>query len=106
GGWGGGRGGGGFWGVGDGAEEPMNTRLMFVPPEFATSSVSGLFDITMPHGSEPTAIGVVEKPLPVDELCQTLSWLKLMFDTKTLPRAASTVMSPTTPCVGSAYVWP
>ena len=42
--------------------EPMNTRLMFVPPEFATSSVSGLFEMNMPHGSEPTATPFGAKP--------------------------------------------
>src|SRR5690348_7479783 len=92
--------------IADALVEPMYTRLMFVPPEFATRSVSGLFEMTMPHGSDPTATGAVAKPLLEPELCQMLSWLKFVFERKTLPRPASTAMSPIVPCCGSEYVRP
>ena len=77
----------------------MNTRLMFVPPELATSSVSGLFETNMPHGSEPTATPLARSPSPCVVLCQTSSRLKAVFERNTLPRAASTAMSPIVPCV-------
>jgi hypothetical protein len=77
--------------------DPMNTRLMFVPPEFATSSVSGLFEMNMPHGSEPTATFVAANPLFAVELCHTSSRLNAVFERKTFPRAASTAMSPMMP---------
>jgi hypothetical protein len=76
------------------------TRLMFVPPEFARQRVR-VVGHHMPHGNEPTAIGAAANPLLVEELRLTLSWLKFVFDRKTLPRAASTTTSPMVPCCGS-----
>ena len=52
--------------------EPMNTRLRFVPPEFATYSVSpdgAVRDIAMPQGSEPTKMPVGSNALAA--CCQT-----------------------------------
>src|SRR5215204_2612229 len=86
--------------------EPINTRLMLVPPEFATSSVSGLFEMKRPQGSEPTGMLDDEKPLAVVLCCQTFSKLNAVFDKNTLPRAASTAMSPITPCCGNPKVRP
>ena len=79
----------------------MNTRLMFVPPELATSSVSGLLEMKRPHGSEPTGMLIGEKPFAAAELCQTSSRLNAVFERNTLPRTASTAMSPIVPCCGS-----
>jgi len=36
---------------------PRSTRLMFVPPEFATSRKEPLLSIAMPHGCAPTETG-------------------------------------------------
>src|SRR6476661_7835189 len=84
----------------------MYTRLMFVPPEFATSSVSERLLTTIPHGSDPTGMLVDAKPLPPTEVCQTSSALNDVADTKTCPRAPSTTMSPILPECGSGYVRP
>ena len=52
--------------------DPMNTRLMFVPPEFATSSVSGLFEMNKPHGQRTDRnAGRREALRRSPELCQT-----------------------------------
>ena len=42
------------------------------------------------------------KPFAVAELCQTSSRLNAVFERKTLPRAASTAMSPMMPCRAAA----
>ena len=42
------------------------------------------------------------KPFDAVELCQTFEQVEAVFDRKTLPRAASTAMSPIVPCCGSA----
>ena len=47
-----------------------------------------------PQGSEPTGMLVGAKPFAVRELCQTSSRLNAVFERNTLPRAASTAMSP------------
>ena len=80
---------------------------MFVPPELATYSVSGLLPKARPHGCEPTAIPVLAKVRV--EPCQISSLLLLMLETNTLPCVVSTAMSPTTeptPPYGSGYVRP
>src|SRR5579859_4970758 len=58
---------------------PTNTRLMFVPPEFAMISVSGLFAASdMPHGSDPARSPFGSKLLLA--FCQTSITPALMLD--------------------------
>src|SRR6185503_12495168 len=83
---------------------PMNTFETLVPPEFATSSESGLTVRASPHGSEPTAIPGAKNDAVLT--CQTSRRLNDRLETKTLPRDSSTAMSPTVPGRGSAYVVP
>src|ERR1043165_146870 len=59
--------------------DPMNTRLMLVPPEFATRSVSGLFETNKPHGNEPTATTEFAKPRLDALCCQTFRKLNCVL---------------------------
>ena len=86
---------------------PTYTRLIFVPPELATYSVSMLLPKARPHGCDPTGMPLLAKVFVVP--CQISSLLLLMLETKTLPCAESIAMSPTMvliPPYGSGYVRP